>query len=355
MKETLDQNIKKKMEALLKRKKVYNPFSTEQTKDRQIIGGNPSGILNFNDLKYPWTRPLFEKMMANTWFPAEVNMNGDVGDYKMLSDQEREAYDKALSQLIFMDSEQANNLADNINPWVTATEVNACLIRQAWEEVLHSYSYAVMVESISENTNYIFDLWKKDNVLRNKNNKIASVYETFAEEPTEQNIVKSFFANQILEGIYFFSGFTYLYTLARSGKMLNSAQMIRFIQRDEITHLELFRNIIISVYRDKPYLFTKKLEEEVMEMFRQAVDLEAGWGAYITGGQILGLTDDILRQYIEYRADTILYGIREIGFKKLYETKNPIPWVDNFSKINETKANFFETRGAGYSKGSLDW
>ena len=89
--------------------------------------------------------------------------------------------------------------------------------------------------------------------------------------PTEHNFVKACFANQILEGIYFYSGFTYLYTLARSGKMLGSAQMIRFIQRDEVTHLILFQNLINTLKRERPDLFTEELKEEVYEMFKQAV------------------------------------------------------------------------------------
>ena len=102
------------------------------------------------------------------------------------------------------------------------------------------------------------------------------------------------FANQILEGIYFYSGFTFFYTLARSGKMLGSAQMIRFIQRDEVTQLRLFQNMINSTKKESPEFFTKDLEEEVLEMFREAVKVEIAWGEYITQGQILGLTAEII-------------------------------------------------------------
>jgi len=242
---------------------------------------------------------------------------------------------------------------DNINPLITAPEINLILVRQAFEEALHSQSYAVMVDSISQNTNEIYGLWRTDLKLRNKNGKIAAVYEELSENPTDTNIVKAMFANQILEGIYFYSGFAYIYTLARSGKMLGSAQMIRFIQRDEITHLELFRDMINSTYQERPELFTPELIEEVTEMIKEAVDLESDWGKYVTNGQILGLTDDIIRKYIEHRADTMIYGVRRTGLKKIYGTENPISWVDSFSKINETKSNFFESQGAGYSKGSL--
>ncbi len=131
------------------------------------------------------------------------------------------------------------------------------------------------------------------------------------QNPTDNNILKAMFANQILEGIYFYSGFAYIYTLARSGKMLGSAQMIRFIQRDEVTHLILFQNMIKSTRRERPELFTKELIDEVYDMFREAVELESSWGKYITQGQILGLTDSIIEQYIQYLADKRL---KAIGF-----------------------------------------
>ena len=333
------------------RKKIYNPNSKEKTADRKIFGGDPTGIFELNDIKYQWAYNLWEVMLNNTWFPKEVDMTQDVSDYKRLTDSEKMAYDKVLAQLIFMDSLQTNNLIDNINPFITSPEINLILVRQAFEEALHSQSYAVMVDSISQNSDEIYQLWRKDMMLKSKNDAIARVYENLSKNPTDENIVKAMFANQILEGIYFYSGFTYLYTLARSGKMLGSAQMIRFIQRDEVTHLILFQNMIKSTRRERPELFTQELLDEVYEMFREAVELESSWGKYITNGQILGLTDNIIEQYIEYLADERL---KAIGMEKLYNVPHPIRWVENFSSFNDQKTNFFEGNVANYSKGSLD-
>jgi len=271
----------------------HNPDSTEGVNDRKIFGGNPTGIFELNNIKYQWAYNLWEMMLNNTWFPKEVDMTRDVNDYKLLTDAEKTAYDKALSQLIFMDSLQTNNLIDNVNPYVTAPEVNLILVRQSFEEALHSQSYAVMVDSISTNSAEIYDLWRRDMMLKHKNNTIAKIYQELAANPSETNFIKACFANQILEGIYFYSGFTYLYTLARSGKMLGSAQMIRFIQRDEVTHLVLFQNLINTLRKERADLFTAELNAEVIEMFKEAVELESEWGKYITQGQILGLTDDI--------------------------------------------------------------
>ena len=334
----------------MNRKKIYNPLSNENANERRIFGGNPTGIFELNDIKYQWAYNLWEMMLNNTWFPKEVDMTRDVSDYKQITDVEKAAYDKALSQLIFMDSLQTNNIMDNINPYVTAPEINLILVRQAYEEALHSQSYAVMVDSISVNSKEIYDLWRRDMMLKSKNDAIAAVYDELAKNPTEHNFVKACFANQILEGIYFYSGFAYIYTLARSGKMLGSAQMIRFIQRDEVTHLVLFQNLINSLRKERPDLFSEELKSEVIKMFEEAVRLESEWGKYITDGQVLGLTDAIIEQYIKYLADDRLSSV---GFAKLYNVTNPIKWVDDFSKFNDQKTNFFEGTVANYSKGSL--
>ncbi len=334
------------------RKEIYNPDSQESLNDRRIFGGDSDGMINFTKMKYQWALNLWDTMEANTWFPKEVQMTGDAKDYKFLTAPEKRMYDLVLSQLIFMDSLQTNNLMDNINPYITAPEVNACLSRQSYEEANHSKSYAVMVESISDNTDEIYDMWKNDAQLREKNNYIADVYKNLAGDITDEKIVLALFANQILEGLYFYAGFAAMYALGKSGKMLGSSQMIRFIQRDEVTHLLLFQNMINSTRKERPDLFTPELEATVRGMFRKAVDMEASWGAYITQGQILGFTDGIIRQYIEYLADRRLEAV---GYKPEYNVKHPIPWVDGYSSFNDQRTNFFEGNVVNYSKGSIDF
>ncbi len=334
------------------RKTIYNPESKETLNERRIFGGNPDGMINFTRMKYQWALNLWDTMEANTWFPKEVQMTADAKDYKFLAPAEKRMYDLVLSQLIFMDSLQTNNLMDNINPYITVPEINACLSRQSYEEANHSKSYAVMVESISDNTDEIYDMWKNDTQLREKNNYIAEVYQNLAGDITDEKIVLAMFANQILEGLYFYAGFAAMYALGKSGKMLGSSQMIRFIQRDEVTHLLLFQNMINSTRKERPDLFTPELEQNVREMFRKAVDLEASWGSYITQGQILGFTDSIIRQYIEYLADRRLEAV---GYVPEYNVKHPIPWVDGYASFNEQRTNFFEGNVVNYSKGSINF
>ena len=213
----------------MERKIIYNPNSKESLNDRRVFGGNSDGMINFTKMKYQWALNLLDTMEANTWFPREVQMTQDAKDYKYLTPAEKRMYDLVLSQLIFMDSLQTNNLMDNINPYITAPEINACLSRQSYEEANHSKSYAVMVESISENTDQIYDMWKTDLKLLAKNTYIANIYKELSGEVTDEKILLALVANQILEGLYFYSGFAAMYALGKSGKMLGSTQMIRFI------------------------------------------------------------------------------------------------------------------------------
>ena len=336
----------------MKRKTIYNPSSVEDLNDRRTIGGNPDGMINFTRCKYEWATKLYDVMLADSWYPQEVSMNDDKKDYLHLTPVEKRLYDLVLSQLIFMDSLQTNNLMDNINPYITAPEINACFARQCFDESLHSKSYAVMVESISDNTDEIYDMWKNDAELLNKNNFISATYENLTGEITNRKVILAMFANQILEGIYFYSGFASMFALGKSGKMQGSAKMIKFIMKDEKNHLLLFQNLINSTRKERPELFDSKLESEVRDMFRKAVDLESSWGEYITQCQILGFTPSMIRQYIESLADERL---KAIGYEVEYGTKNPMTWIYDYSSFNDQRSNFFESKSSSYSKGSISF
>lgn len=219
--------------SIINRKSIFNTTSNETVGNRKVFGGNPDGMINFTTMKYDWALNLWDTMEQNTWFPKECAIGGDAKDYKYLSEPEKRMYDLTLSGLMSMDSLQTNNLMDNINPYITAPEINACLARQAYEEANHSKSYAVMVESISENTDEIYNLWKTDEVLLKKNQYLSKVYSELAGDVTDEKLILALFANQILEGIYFHSGFAAMYALGKSGKMLGSSQMIKFINNSD--------------------------------------------------------------------------------------------------------------------------
>lgn len=128
----------------LKKKPLFNPEGDLDVRLRRMIGGNTTNLNDFNNMKYAWVSDWYRQAMNNFWIPEEINLSQDVKDYPRLLSAERSAYDKILSFLVFLDSIQTANLP-NIGAYITANEVNLCLSIQAFQECVHSQSYALAV------------------------------------------------------------------------------------------------------------------------------------------------------------------------------------------------------------------
>jgi ribonucleoside-diphosphate reductase beta chain len=162
-------------------------------------------------------------------------------------------------------------------------------------------------------------------------------------------------ANYILEGIYFYSGFSFFYALGRQGKMLGTVSEIKYIQRDELTHLALFQGIFREIRKENPKLFTRELIEDLRDMMRTAVEHEIAWGQYITDNRISGLNNEIIDRYIKYLSNERL---KKLDLEILYPeiAEHPMRWVESFSNMNGIKTDFFEQKVTNYSKSAnLDW
>ena len=338
----------------MNKKELWNPDG-DLPKEESLIGGNPTGMLNFNDSRYQWADKLFMQMLENTWFPEEVDTSAEKKSYKLLTDKEKRGFDLVFAQLSFNDSLQAENLVDNLNGYITNKVVNACLVRQAFEEVIHSKSYAVLLSDAVEDNTEIFNLYRTDEVLKDKNTKIAEAYAQLNNgEVTTNKLFLAMIANQLLEGVYFLSGFAFIYSL--SDKMRGSADMIAFIHRDEETHLALFQNMIKTFIREHPNEPWFLYRSQVNTMFNEAYELEVNWLKYIAKDLI---SDTVIESTVAYfckkRAKAIgMYDEEEDRFghgsKTLLVRK-----LESFGSFNETKTNFFEGNVKNYSKGSLEF
>ncbi|MDQ0149863.1 ribonucleotide-diphosphate reductase subunit beta [Eubacterium multiforme] len=334
----------------INKKPLFNEFGDTETSKKRMINGNTTNLNDFNNMKYTWVSDWYRQGMNNFWIPEEINLAQDLKDYKKLEEEERIAYDKILSFLIFLDSIQTANLS-NINNYITASEVNLCLTIQAFQEAVHSQSYSYMLDTICspEKRNEILYQWKDDKILLERNKFIGDQYNTFLNEPSKHNLIKTIMANYILEGIYFYSGFMFFYNLERNGKMPGSAQEIRYINRDENTHLWLFRNIIKELQKEEPELFTEELKEELSEMVKTGVSHEIAWGHYVIGDNIQGINKKLIEDYIKYLGNLRL---KAIGLEKIYEghDENPAEWVDRQADANSVKTDFFEAKSTAYAK-----
>ena len=334
----------------VKRKPLFNEFGDIEVSKKRMINGNTTNLNDFNNMKYSWVSEWYRQAMNNFWIPEEINLSQDLKDYGNLSDYERVAYDKILSFLIFLDSIQTANLG-NISNFITASEVNLCLTIQAFQEAVHSQSYSYMLDTICspEKRNEILYQWKDDKILLTRNKFIGDLYNNFIESPSKVNLIKTIVANYVLEGIYFYSGFMFFYNLERNGKMVGSAQEIRYINRDENTHLWLFRNIIKELQQEEPELFTDELKEELIEMIKVGVEHEIAWGHYVIGDNIQGINKKLIEDYIKYLGNLRLSAI---GLPRVYENieDNPAAWVDILSDANSVKTDFFEGKSTAYAK-----
>ena len=336
----------------LKKKPLFNPEGDTDVRLRRMINGNTTNLNDFNNMRYPWVSDWYRQAMNNFWIPEEINLSADVKDYPRLLPAERTAYDKILSFLVFLDSIQTANLP-HIGEYITANEVNLCLSIQTFQECVHSQSYSYMLDSICSPTerNAILYQWKDDEHLLRRNTFIGNCYNEFQEYKDSTTLLKVMMANFILEGIYFYSGFMFFYNLSRNGKMPGSAQEIRYINRDENTHLWLFRNIILELQKEEPQLFTSETIAELKEMLMEGVRQEIEWGHYCIGNNIPGLTRDMVSDYIRY-----LGNLRwtSLGYEPLYPEHTAEPesmaWVSQYSNANMVKTDFFEAKSTAYAK-----
>lgn len=340
----------------MKKRGLFNETGDRDWGKRRIIGGNTTNMIELNNVKYPWATQTYRTMMNNFWIPEEIPMAEDTKTYKLLSPTHRQAYNKIICFLIFLDSLQTANLP-NINDYITAPEVNLCLTVHTFQEAVHSQSYSYILDSVCDPStrDEIYNLWRDDEILKSRNRFITDLYEEFIADPTPVNLVKTVMANFILEGIYFYSGFAFFYSLGRMGLMMDTVSEIKYIQRDELTHLGLFNNIFREIRKENPDIFTPELIQELREMMRSAVENEIKWGQYVLDNQFDGLTNPIIDKYIKWISNE---RMSMLGLEILYpevET-DPAKWIAQFSKLNSTKTDFFEKKVLNYSKSAnLNW
>lgn len=344
----------------IRKKHLFNLSSNEKLNEAKIVNGNPSGIVDFTNPTRPIYRQLYELMQTNTWFPSEANMGLDKIPFKSLSSEEKKAYLTVLAQLIMNDSIQTDQLVENIKPYITDPVASNCLTWQAGQESLHSFSYATMVEELLEGdeAKEVYYLQHSDKMLMKKDKAIESMYidiGTAADEVTDKAFLKALAANNILEGNIFYSGFTVLWSFGK--KLIGTAKMISFIERDEFSHVQIFKNIYRhtaeDLYGDKNAV-PSDIKKEIRDLIDYMTGIEIEWSLYITKG-LLGFTPKTVEQYIKNKANQICDNLLLERLFKDVDNGGVIERVieKTYSFRTDTKTNFFENKVMDYAKGSL--
>lgn len=325
----------------LKEKVIFNEFGDDSMTGRSIINGNATGIMNLNSVKYQWASKLYKIMLNNFWVPEKISLVEDRVTIKELTNDELEAFKNTLSFLIVLDSMQVSNLP-KIADYITAPEVSGLFTIQAFQELIHSSSYQYLLQELFPHTDRedIYNRWRNNPMLLKRNKFISNQYQVFVDEKNFENFKKALAADFALESIYFYNGFQFFYQLASRNKVANVAKMIKYIENDEVTHVNMFTNIIREVFD----MNNESDKQILIDTITQAVEQEIEWANEIYGDRILGISVESSEAYIKYLANqrTKLLGLGVIykGF-----TKNPYEYLSA-----EKRENFFETTVTEYSR-----
>lgn len=333
----------------MRRNPMFNPEGNDDIEARTIIKGSTTGLFNLNTTKYPWAKSLYQVMVGNFWVPEKVSGLKDDARmfYADLSPEEQTAYKGILSFLIFLDSIQTVNLP-HFSEYITSPEVNLILSIQAYQEAIHSQSYATILESVveSKERNEIYYFWRTDKILLERNKYIGQIYEDFVNDPTDANFFRGIVANFLLESIYFYNGFAFFDSLVDRMKMLATGRMIAYIRRDELTHVTIFANLIREIRKEFPEIYSEAL---IREMMGVAVEQEIEWSKHILGNRIPGINGETTEGYTKWLANNRL-AMLNIGPLYPEAVSNPYKHLDRLQDPNSDKGNFFETTVVNYTQ-----
>lgn len=325
----------------LTQKAIFNESGDDSIVNRSIINGNATGIFNLNSVKYQWAPKLYKIMLNNFWIPEKISLVDDKVTIKELTKDELEAFKNTLSFLIALDSMQVSNLP-NIADYITAPEVSSLFTLQAFQELIHSQSYQYLLQELFPNMDReeIYNYWRTNPILLKRNKFIANQYQQFIDNKNTETFKRAIAADFALESIYFYNGFQFFYQLAARNKVANVAKMIKYIENDEVTHVNMFVNIIREVFD-----LTKDADKKILiDTLIEATEQEVEWGIEVYGDRILGISTQSTEGYVKYlanqRAKLLGLGVLYKGF-----TKNPYEFLDA-----KKRENFFETKVTEYSR-----
>ena len=314
----------------------------------KIVGGECSGLLNWNDESEEWYA-LANTLEANFWRPVEIKMKEDEKMWDTLSPIEQDVFLRVGTALASLDSIQVKAILEIIR-FTTNSALSNIMAFIAQQEATHTTSYSYLTSSLVRLPvqNKYFNETMQHPILAKRNKLVLDVYEDFVANPSLQNLFRLCVQSINLEGIYFYSGFAFFYWLASQQKMTKSSTMISYIQRDEMQHAYFIGMLIQTLMTEHPELHTQENAQYIVDSITEAVETEKEWAAEILG-EIEGLDLEEFDHYIEYLANK---RVRQLGMDNIYpERSNPMPWIQVFSDemMQNTRTDQFENKSRDYS------
>ena len=331
--------------------------------DKRIINAK-TDVNQLVPFKYKWAWEKYLATCANHWMPQEVNMTRDIALWKDpngLTEDERRIVKRNLGFFVTADSLAANNIVLGTYRHITAPECRQFLLRQAFEEAIHTHAYQYIVESLGLDESEIFNAYNEVKSIRDKDEFLIPFIEAIMDPnfhtgtpETDQTLLKSLIVFAcLMEGLFFYVGFTQILALGRQNKMTGAAEQYQYILRDESMHCNFGIDLINQLKLENPQLWTSEFKAEIKALFLKAVELEYRYAEDTMPRGVLGMNASMFKGYLRYIANR---RATQIGLETLFPNEeNPFPWMSEMIDLKKER-NFFETRVIEYqSGGALSW
>jgi ribonucleoside-diphosphate reductase beta chain len=331
--------------------------------DKRIINGQ-TDVNQLVPFKYKWAWEKYLASCANHWMPQEVNMTRDIALWKDpngLTEDERRLVKRNLGFFVTADSLAANNIVLGTYRHITAPECRQFLLRQAFEEAIHTHAYQYITESLGLDEAEIFNAYNEVQSIKDKDQFLIPFIEVISDPhfktgtpEADQTLLKSLIVFAcLMEGLFFYVGFTQILALGRQNKMTGAAEQYQYILRDESMHCNFGIDLINQLKLENPHLWTAEFKAEIKALFLQAVELEYRYAEDTMPRGVLGLNASMFKGYLRYIANR---RATQIGLETLFPNEeNPFPWMSEMIDLKKER-NFFETRVIEYqSGGALSW
>ncbi|MEL0169421.1 MAG: ribonucleotide-diphosphate reductase subunit beta [Pseudomonadaceae bacterium] len=334
-----------------------------QVGDKQMINAR-ADLNQLVPFKYEWAWQKYLDGCANHWMPQEVNMTADIALWKSadgLTEDERRIVKRNLGFFSTADSLVANNLVLAVYRLITNPECRQYILRQAFEEAIHTHAYQYCIESLGMDEGEIFNMYHEIPSVAKKaswglkyTRSISDPTFTTGTVETDKELLRNLIAYYcVLEGIFFYCGFTQILSMGRRNKMTGTAEQFQYILRDESMHLNFGIDVINQIKIENPHLWDDAMKDEATQMILQGAQLEIEYARDTMPRGVLGMNAAMMEDYLKFIANRRL---TQIGLKEQYPgTSNPFPWMSEIMDLKKEK-NFFETRVIEYQTGgALSW
>ena len=334
-----------------------------QVGDKQMINAR-ADLNQLVPFKYEWAWQKYLDGCANHWMPQEVNMTADIALWKSadgLTEDERRIVKRNLGFFSTADSLVANNLVLAVYRLITNPECRQYILRQAFEEAIHTHAYQYCIESLGMDEGEIFNMYHEIPSVAKKaawglkyTRSISDPTFNTGTVETDKELLRNLIAYYcVLEGVFFYCGFTQILSMGRRNKMTGTAEQFQYILRDESMHLNFGIDVINQIKIENPHLWDDAMKDEATQMILQGAQLEIEYARDTMPRGVLGMNAAMMEDYLKFIANRRL---TQIGLKEQYPgTTNPFPWMSEIMDLKKEK-NFFETRVIEYQTGgALSW